>query len=80
MSSFFPFSHHYQHRGTFLAPVGIGLALFVGELLGTNFTGGSLNPARTLGPDVVSRQFDGYCWIYYAAPMVAAAFAAAFYK
>ncbi len=34
-------------------PVGIGLALFICELFGTNYTGGSLKPARTFGPDVV---------------------------
>ncbi len=29
-----------KHKGTFLAPVGIGLALFVAELAGVFFTGG----------------------------------------
>lgn len=35
-----------KHRATYMAPVGIGLALFVAELVGVFFTGGSLNPAR----------------------------------
>jgi aquaporin related protein len=30
-----------KHRATFIAPIGIGLALFVGHLAGTRFTGGS---------------------------------------
>jgi aquaporin related protein len=38
-----------KHKATFMAPVGIGLALFVAELIGVYYTGGSLNPARTLG-------------------------------
>jgi glycerol uptake facilitator-like aquaporin len=38
-----------KHKATFLAPVGIGLALFLCELFATGLTGGSLNPARTLG-------------------------------
>lgn len=35
-------------KATFIAPVGIGLAIFVAELMGVYFTGGSLNPARLL--------------------------------
>lgn len=53
-----------KHRGTFLAPIGIGLALFVCELAAVFFTGGSLNPARSFGPDVVLHKFNGYHWIY----------------
>lgn len=29
-----------KHKGTFIAPVGIGLALFIAELSGVYFTGG----------------------------------------
>ena len=47
-----------------MAPVGIGLALFVAELIGVYYTGGSLNPARSFGPCVVSGVWqavrDGY--------------------
>lgn len=32
-----------KHKGTFLAPVGIGLALFIAELSGVYYTGGSWN-------------------------------------
>ncbi|CBQ73227.1 related to aquaporin [Sporisorium reilianum SRZ2] len=69
-----------KHRGTFLAPVGIGLALFLAELLGTNYTGGSLNPARTLGPDVILGLFEGYSWLYFAAPYAAAIVTSGFYQ
>ena len=30
-----------KHRGTFIAPIGIGLALLVAHLAGARFTGGS---------------------------------------
>lgn len=53
-----------KHRATFIAPVGIGLALFISELVGVQFTGGSLNPARSFGPCVITGQFDSEHWIY----------------
>lgn len=53
-----------KHRATFIAPVGIGLALFVAEMAGVYFTGGSLNPSRSFGPCVVTAKFDQEHWIY----------------
>jgi aquaporin rerated protein, other eukaryote len=53
-----------KHKATYMAPIGIGLALFVAELVGVFFTGGSLNPARSLGPCVATGQFDNEHWIY----------------
>lgn len=54
-----------KHAGTFIAPVGIGLSLFIAELMGVYYTGGSLNPARSFGPCVVQHEFSGYHWIYW---------------
>ena len=68
-----------KHKSTFLAPVGIGLALFVAELLGVYYTGGSLNPARSFGPAVVTRDFPGYHWIYWLGPFMGAGIAAGYY-
>jgi aquaporin related protein len=48
--------------------------------IGVLFTGGSLNPARTFGPDVVNRKFDGYHWIYWLGPLLGAIFAVIFYR
>lgn len=53
-----------KHRATFIAPVGIGLTLFIAELVGVQFTGGSLNPARSFGPCVITATFDPEHWIY----------------
>lgn len=69
-----------KHRSTFLAPVGIGLALFVAELTGVNFTGGSVNPARSFGPDAVRGDFPAHHWIYWIGPILGGLLAAAFYK
>jgi aquaporin rerated protein, other eukaryote len=53
-----------KHKATFLAPVAIGLTLFVCHLCAIHFTGAGLNPARSLGPHVVVGDFPGYHWIY----------------
>ena len=53
-----------KHKATFIAPVGIGLALFIAEMVGVYYTGGSLNPARSFGPCVVTLTFDKEHWIY----------------
>ena len=49
-----------KQQANFIAPIGIGLALFVAELLGVYYTGGSLNPARSFGPAVVIHTFASY--------------------
>ena len=69
-----------KHKATFMAPVGIGLALFIAELVGVFFTGGSLNPARSLGCAVAARKFPGYHWIYWLGPVLGAAIAAGYYR
>jgi hypothetical protein len=69
-----------KHRSTFIAPVGIGLALFIAELVGVYYTGGSLNPARSFGPCVVTGSFDREHWIYWVGPVIGCVFAIAFYK
>ncbi|KAF2000739.1 aquaporin-like protein [Amniculicola lignicola CBS 123094] len=69
-----------KHKATFLAPIGIGLALFIAELAGVYFTGGSLNPARSFGPDVVLATFDSYHWIYWVGPLLGAIIAVVFYR
>ena len=69
-----------KHKGTFLAPIGIGLALFVAELGGVFFTGGSLNPARSFGPCVALSSFPGYHWIYWLGPALGAILAVGLYR
>lgn len=67
-----------KHRATFLAPLGIGLAVFIAHLCGTNFTGTGINPARSFGPAVVT-DFTGYQWIYWVGPFLGALLAFAVY-
>ncbi|GAA5951002.1 hypothetical protein JCM8115_005029 [Rhodotorula mucilaginosa] len=69
-----------KSRATFMAPLPIGLALFVAELASVYWTGGSLNPARSFGPDVVLTTFNGYAWIYWLGPALGSTVAALFYR
>ncbi|CEI70104.1 hypothetical protein FVEN_g11328 [Fusarium venenatum] len=68
-----------KHRATFIAPVGIGLALFIAEMVGVQFTGGSLNPARSFGPCVITGSFDTEHWIYWVGPGIGSLIAVCFY-
>lgn len=55
-------------------------AEFALTCLGVFFTGGSLNPARSFGPDVILGKFDGYHWIYWVGPVSGAIVAVVFYR
>ncbi|KAA8650228.1 aquaporin [Aspergillus tanneri] len=68
-----------KHKATYLAPVGIGMVFFVTEMIGDYYTGGSLNPARSLGPDVINRSFPGYHWIYWVGPLLGSLLASGFF-
>ena len=68
-----------KSKDTFIAPIGIGLSLFVVEIAGVNYSGASVNPARSFGPCVAARDFPGYFWIYFLGPVLGALLAAGFY-
>lgn len=69
-----------KHRATYIAPLGIGASFFITQLFGVYFTGGSLNPARSFGPAVVTGDFPSYHWIYWLGPVMGACLAAGVYK
>ncbi|KAI4203993.1 MAG: hypothetical protein LQ348_001325 [Seirophora lacunosa] len=76
-----------KHKATYIAPVGIGLSLFVAELTGVYYTGGSVNPARSFGPSVVLHSFYKYDWsdqielqIYWLGPVFGALLVSGFYE
>ncbi|KIW20910.1 hypothetical protein PV08_01489 [Exophiala spinifera] len=69
-----------KQRSTFVAPVGIGLALFVAMMAGIRWTGASLNPARSLGPAVATPHFPGYHYIYWFGPIMGALVAGGYYR
>lgn len=69
-----------KSKTTFIAPVGIGLAFFVTQLVGVYYTGASLNPARSLGPAVANVNFPQYFWIYWIGPLIGALMACGIYE
>lgn len=62
-----------------LAPVAIGLTLAFSILMGGPLTGGSLNPARTIGPAVATGNYSDL-WVYLAGPVLGGLVAAWLYQ
>jgi aquaporin Z len=56
------------------AALAVGSTVALLGLFASPISGSSMNPARTLGPDVVSTNFEGW-WIYVVGPVVGAAIA-----
>lgn len=54
------------------AAIAIGGTVGLDAIFGGPITGASMNPARTLGPALVSGQWDSF-WIYVAGPVIGAA-------
>ncbi|KAL7748044.1 hypothetical protein RI367_006590 [Sorochytrium milnesiophthora] len=62
-----------------LAPLPIGFAVLVGVLVGKPLTGGSMNPARSFGPALVSDTWHAQ-WVYWAAPLTSSIVVGILYK
>jgi aquaporin PIP len=58
-----------------LAPLAIGLAVFLAHLIAIPITGTSINPARSLGPAVVNGCWEGH-WMFWVAPILGGVVAA----
>jgi MIP family channel proteins len=52
-----------------VAPFALGGTVFVGALVTGPLTGGSFNPARSLGPAVMAQVWTAH-WLYWAAPVL----------
>jgi MIP family channel proteins len=61
-----------------IAPIAVGFALAVGVFIAGPVTGGSVNPARTLGPQIVAGDLTSV-WLYIVGPIVGAVLAALLY-
>lgn len=61
------------------AGLAIGLAVGLGALFAGPFTGGSMNPSRSIGPALVAGELD-HLWLYVCAPVVGAVIAMVVYE
>jgi aquaporin Z len=58
------------------AAIAVGATVALLGLFASPISGASMNPARTLGPDIVSTDYTGW-WVYIAGPIIGAAIAVA---
>jgi MIP family channel proteins len=61
-----------------IAPIAVGFALAVGVFIAGPVTGGSVNPARSLGPMIVAGDLTSV-WLYILGPIIGGALAALLY-
>lgn len=52
-----------------IAPLAIGLVVLIDLIIGYRLTGSSMNPARSLGPAIVSNTWDSF-WLYIFGPLL----------
>lgn len=68
-----------HHKATPVAPLAIGLALVGIHLEAVNYTGCGVNPARFLGPAIVTGTFPHSWWVYLVGPVLGSLAACAIY-
>ncbi|HEX7266649.1 MAG TPA: aquaporin [Streptosporangiaceae bacterium] len=56
------------------AAIAVGATVALLGLFASPISGASMNPARSLGPDIVSNDYTGW-WVYVAGPVIGAAIA-----
>ncbi|KZV43314.1 tonoplast intrinsic protein [Dorcoceras hygrometricum] len=62
-----------------IAPIAIGFIVGANILASGPFSGGSMNPARSFGPAVVSGDYSGN-WIYWVGPLIGGGLAGIIYS
>jgi glycerol uptake facilitator-like aquaporin len=61
-----------------IAPIAVGFALAVGVFIAGPVTGGSVNPARSLGPMIVAGDLSSV-WLYILGPIIGGVLGALLY-
>ncbi len=68
-----------DERAPKIGGFGIGLTVALDIMVGGAISGGSMNPARSLGPAIVSMHFAAW-YVYWIGPIIGAVLAALIYK
>ncbi|OZJ02204.1 hypothetical protein BZG36_04745 [Bifiguratus adelaidae] len=68
-----------KSKSTFLAPMAVGFAVFLAHLVCTPYDGTSINPARSVGPAVVTGIWTSQHWIFWIGPLIGSLLSTAIY-
>lgn len=68
-----------RHNTGYGVPLAIGLAVTACHLVGIQYTGCGINPARAFGPAVVMNQYKDH-WVYWAGPLLGGVLAGLIYE
>ncbi len=70
----FAFASRRVFPAGWVVPYWVGSTVALLGLFASPISGASMNPARTLGPDIVGNDYTGW-WVYIAGPVIGAAIA-----
>ncbi|KAK5649456.1 hypothetical protein RI129_000485 [Pyrocoelia pectoralis] len=68
-----------KHEVKPIAAFAIGVSVVIGHLATVDYTGSSMNPARTFGASVINNDWEDH-WVYWVGPIIGGIIAGLLYK